>query len=298
MEFDPSFVLVQILSGLCRAMILFLMASGLTLVFGVLRVINFAHGAFYMLGAYLAYTLTHALSAYPGGFWIALIVVPTIVCLVGGAVEYLLLRRIYDKEHLLQILLTYALIFVFNDLTKMIWGVDMRMVQMPKSLSGFVPILGHSFPVYYFFIISTGFLLAFLIWLLLKKTKLGRLLRASAENRDMVNVLGYNVGGLFTIVFMMATWLAGLAGVVIAPTIRISLGMDMEIIIESFLVVIVGGLGNIWGALLGAILIGQLYAFGILVLEKYAMGFLFALAALIIIFRPSGLLGKSGQEGG
>ncbi len=298
MEFDPSFVLVQIISGLYRAMILFLMASGLTLVFGVLRVINFAHGAFYMLGAYLAYTLTQALSAYPGGFWIALIVVPTIVCLVGGAVEYLLLRRIYDKEHLLQILLTYALIFVFNDLTKMIWGVDMRMVQMPKSLSGFVPILGHSLPVYYFFIIGTGILLVFLIWLLLKKTKLGRLLRASAENRDMVDCLGYNVGGLFTIVFMMATWLAGLAGVVIAPTIRISLGMDMEIIIESFLVVIVGGLGNIWGALLGAILIGQLYAFGILVLEKYAMGFLFALAALIIMFRPSGLLGKSGQEGG
>jgi branched-subunit amino acid ABC-type transport system permease component len=123
-------------------------------------------------------------------------------------------------------------------------------------------------------------------------------MRAAADHKDMVDVLGYNVGQLFTIVFMMATWLAGLAGVVIAPTIRLSLGMDMEIIIESFLVVIIGGLGNVWGALLGALITGQLYALGILVLEKYAMGFIFALAALIIIFRPSGLLGKTIQEGG
>ena len=298
MGFDPSMLFVQFISGLCRAMILFLMASGLTLVFGVMRVINFAHGAFYMLGAYLAYTLTHVLMGYPGGFWIALIVVPTLVSIVGGIVEVTLLRRIYGKEHLLQILLTYALIYVFNDLTKLIWGVDLRIVRMPDALSGFVNIWGHSFPVYYFFIIGVGLLVAVLVWVLLAKTRLGKLMRAAADHKDMVDVLGYNVGQLFTIVFMMATWLAGLAGVVIAPTIRLSLGMDMEIIIESFLVVIIGGLGNVWGALLGALITGQLYALGILVLEKYAMGFIFALAALIIIFRPSGLLGKTIQEGG
>ena len=298
MEFDPSILFVQFISGLCRAMILFLMASGLTLVFGVMRVINFAHGAFYMLGAYLAFSITQMLSTFPGGFWIALIVAPTIVCLIGGAVEYFLLRRIYDKEHLLQILLTYALIFVINDVVKMLWGVDLRIVTMPKLLSGFVVLAGHRFPVYYFFIIGMGLLVAVLIWFVLNKTRLGKLLRAAAEHREMVDILGYNVGGLFTVVFMMATWLGGLAGVVISPTIRISLGMGMEIIIEAFLVVIIGGLGSVWGALLGALITGQLYALGILVLEKYAMAFLFALAAAIIVLRPSGLLGKPVQEGG
>ena len=214
------------------------------------------------------------------------------VCVVGGLVEITLLRRIYDKEHLLQILLTYALIFVFNDAVKMIWGVDLRIVNLPKSLAGFITISGHRFPVYYFFIIFVGFTVAVLLWLLLKKTTFGKLLRASAEHREMVDLLGYNVGWLFTLVFLMATWLGGLAGAVIAPTIRLSLGMDMEIIIECFIVVIVGGLGNIWGALLGALITGQIYAFGILVLPNYAMAFLFILAAIIILFRPYGLLGK------
>ncbi len=297
MHIDPTILFVQVVSGLCRAMILFLMASGLTLVFGVMRVINFAHGAFYMLGAYLAFSITQFLSAYPWGFWMALLVAPAIVALLGGAVEYVLLRRIYDKEHLLQILLTYALIFVLNDMAKLIWGVDLRIVYMPPQLAGFVVVLGNRFPVYYFFIIAMGLLVALFLWFLLKKTKFGKLMRAAAEHRDMVDLLGYNVGALYTVVFMMATWLGGLAGVIIAPTIRLSLDMDMEIIIEAFLVVIIGGLGSIWGALLGALITGQLYALGILVLEKYAMAFLFALAAMIIIFRPSGLLGKSQEEG-
>jgi branched-chain amino acid transport system permease protein len=245
MDFDPSMLFIQFISGLSRAMVIFLMASGLTLVFGVMRVINFAHGAFYMLGAYLAFTLTQLLVG-SFGFWASLIIVPTMVCLVGGLVEITLLRRIYDKEHLLQILLTYALIFVFNDAVKMIWGVDLRIVDLPKSLEGFITVSGHRFPVYYFFIILVGLIVAVLLWLLLKKTTFGKLLRASAEHREMVDLLGYNVGGLFTLVFLMATWLGGLAGAVIAPTIRLSLGMDMEIIIECFIVVIVGGLGNIY----------------------------------------------------
>jgi branched-chain amino acid transport system permease protein len=165
-------------------------------------------------------------------------------------------------------------------------------VQTPPIFSGFFCFLGHSFPVYYFFIIGVGLGVALLMWFILKMTRLGKLMRAAAEHREMVEMLGYNVRALFTIVFMIATWLGGLAGVVIAPTVRLSLGMDLEIIIECFLVVIIGGLGNVWGALLAALITGELYAIGILVLEKYAMAFLFALAALIIIVRPSGLLGK------
>lgn len=295
MEFDLSILFGQFISGLCRAMILFLMASGLTLVFGVMRVVNFAHGSFYMLGAYMAFSLTQSLASSPASFWIALIVAPAAVSLVGGLVEYVLLRRIYGKEHLLQILLTYALIFIIGDLTKMFWGVDLRIMQTPPILSGFFSLYGHTFPVYYLFIISVGLIVALLMWFILNMTRLGKLMRAAAERREMLEMLGYNVRGLFTIVFMMATWLGGLAGVVIAPTVRLSLGMDMEIIIECFLVVIIGGLGNVWGALLAALITGELYAMGILVLEKYAMAFLFALAAVIIILRPSGLLGKAAR---
>lgn len=282
---------IQFVSGLSRAMVLFLMASGLTLVFGVMRVINFAHGAFYMLGAYLAFTLTNLLTGLLG-FWAALILAPTLVCLLGGVVELVLLRRIYKKEHLLQILLTYSLIFVFNDGIKLLWGDEMRMVSLPREMTGILTLFGRSFPVYYLFIIAVGGLVAFLLWLLLKKTRFGRLIRAAAEHKEMVGLLGYNVSALFTLVFIMATWLGGLSGAVIAPMVRLSLGMDMEIIIECFVVVIVGGLGNIWGALLGALITGQIYAFGILILPNYAMAFLFALAAVIILFRPYGLLGK------
>lgn len=291
MDIDLSIIFAQAVSGLCRAMILFLLASGLTLIFGVMRVVNFAHGSFYMLGAYLAFSLTQYFGSTPSRFWLAMIIAPVLVSILGGIVEYVLMRRIYDKDHLLQILLTYALIFVLADLTKMVWGVDLRIVETPPILSGFVTLLGHSFPIYYFFIIGVGITVAVAMWLMLSFSTFGKLMRASAEHREMVAMLGYNVRGIFTAVFMMATWLGGLAGVVIAPTVRLSLGMDMDIIIECFLVVIIGGLGSVWGALLAAIITGEFYAMGILVLEKYAMAFLFVLAAAVILLRPSGLMG-------
>ncbi len=295
MDIDPSVILAQAVGGLCRAMILFLLASGLTLVFGVMRVVNFAHGSFYMLGAYLAYSLTHFFASSPERFWMALLVAPCVVSCLGGIVEYFLMRRIYDKDHLLQILLTYALIFVLGDLAKMIWGVDLRIVEAPASLSGLVTLAGHSFPAYYFFIIFMGISVAGAMWFMLTYTTFGKLMRASAQHREMVAIMGYNVRNIFTVVFMMATWLGGLAGVVIAPTVRLSLGMDMEIIIECFLVVIIGGLGSVWGALLAALITGEFYAMGILVLEKYAMAFLFVLAGAVILLRPSGLLGGKGR---
>lgn len=292
MDIDFSIIFAQAVSGLCRAMILFLLASGLTLVFGVMRVVNFAHGSFYMVGAYLAYSITHFFASTPERFWIALIIAPCLVGLFGGVIEYSLMRRIYERDHLLQILLTYALIFVLGDLAKMIWGVDLRIVEAPPALSGLVFISGQSFPAYYFFIIAMGVAVAVAMWLLLGYTTFGKLMRAAAEHREMVAMLGYDVRTIFTVVFMMATWLGGLAGVVIAPTVRLSLGMDMEIIIECFLVVIIGGLGSVWGALLAALITGEFYAMGILVLEKYAMAFLFVLAGVVILLRPSGLLGR------
>jgi len=289
-----SLLFAQFVSGLSRAMILFIMASGLTLVFGVARVINFAHGSFYMVGAYLAYTSTFLLAG-PFGFWAAFLIVPILTSILGGVVEVALLRRIYEKEHLLQMLLTFGLVFVFSDAVRMIWGVDLRMVSLPSYMAGSVNLLGHQFPAYHLFIISLGGAIAIVMWLMLNRTKFGKLIRGAAEHREMVGLLGYPANRLFTIVFMMATFLGGLAGAAIAPAVRISLGMDTEIIAECFTVAIIGGLGNVWGALLGALIAGMMYSFGILVLPNYAMAFIFILGGIIIVVRPNGLLGKSSQ---
>jgi branched-chain amino acid transport system permease protein len=294
MTFSDSLLFAQFVSGLSRAMILFIMSSGLTLVFGVMRVINFAHGSFYMVAAYLAFTVTNLLAG-PLGFWAAFIIVPILTCMIGGLVEIFLLRRIYEKEHLLQMLLTFGLVFLFSDLVKMTWGVDLRMVSLPSYLAGSVNLLGHQFPAYHLFIIGLGGVIAVMMWLMLHKTSFGKLVRGAAEHREMVGLLGYPADRLFTVVFMMATFLTGLAGAAIAPAVRISLGMDTEIIAECFTVAIVGGLGNVWGALLGALIAGMIYSFGILVLPKYAMAFIFILGGIIIVVRPNGLLGKASQ---
>jgi branched-chain amino acid transport system permease protein len=294
MTFFDSLFFPQFVSGLSRAMILFIMSSGLTLVFGVMRVINFAHGSFYMVAAYLAFTATSLLTG-SFGFWAAFIIVPILTCILGGLVEIFLLRRIYEKEHLLQMLLTFGLVFLFSDLVKMTWGVDLRMVSLPAYMAGSVNLLGHQFPAYHLFIIGLGGAIAVMMWLMLQKTNFGKLVRGAAEHREMVGLLGYPADRLFTIVFMMATFLTGLAGAAIAPAVRISLGMDTEIIAECFTVAIVGGLGNVWGCLLGALIAGMIYSFGILVLPKYAMAFIFILGGIIIVVRPAGLLGKAPQ---
>jgi branched-chain amino acid transport system permease protein len=294
MGIPDSILFAQFVSGLSRAMILFVLSSGLTLVFGVMRVINFAHGSFYMVAAYLAFTATYFLSG-SFGFWASFVIVPVLTCMLGGVVEVLLLRRIYEKEHLLQMLLTFGLVFVFSDLVKMVWGVELRMVSLPSYMAGFVTLLGHQFPVYHLFIIALGGAIALAMWLVLKRTRFGKLIRGAAEHREMVGLLGYPANRLFTIVFMMATFLVGLAGAAIAPAVRISLGMDTEIIAECFTVAIIGGLGNVWGALLGALIAGMIYSFGILVLPKYAMAFIFILGGIVIVLRPNGLLGKTSQ---
>lgn len=294
MTFSDSMLFAQFVSGLSRAMILFIMASGLTLVFGVMRVINFAHGSFYMVGAYLAYTVTQMLAG-PIGFWAAFIIVPILICILGGVVEVVLLRRIYEKEHLLQMLLTFGLVFVFSDAVRMVWGVELRMVSLPPYMAGTANLLGHQFPSYHLFILGLGVAIAVSMWLMLNRTNFGKLIRGAAEHREMVELLGYPANRLFTIVFMMATFLVGLAGAAIAPAVRISLGMDTEIIAECFTIAIIGGLGNVWGALLGALVAGMIYSFGILVLPKYAMAFIFILGGIVIVLRPNGILGKTSQ---
>lgn len=274
-------------------MLLFLVSSGLTLILGVMGIVNFAHGSFYMLAAYGSYSLATLLGPQVGSFALAVLAVPAGIALLGAVVERLLLRRVYQAETVMQILLTYALVLTVADLVRLVWGPETRGVPKPEFLAGAVPLLGGTYPSYNLFLLGLGPLTALGLWLLLYRTKFGKSVRATALDQDMANALGINVPLLFTLVFMLGTWLAGLAGVLAAPIGAITPTMDLTVIVESFVVVVIGGLGNFWGALLGAIIVGIVHAFGILLVPRMAMISIFAVMALVLILRPWGLLGSA-----
>ncbi len=271
-------------------MVLFMVSAGLTLIFGVLKIINFAHGSLYMLGAYMCYTVYMLLGESSFGFWIAVLIAPVCVAFITLAIERGLLDKLYGKEHLLQMLLTFGLVLVFGDLVKLVWGVEYRSVAMPDILTGSFMILGYPFPKYNVLLLIVGPLSAIAMWFLLSKTKMGKVARAAATDRDMVSALGINVSKVFSKVFIFGGWLAGLGGALIAPMVNITPGMDTSIIIKAFLVVIIGGLGNVWGALVASLLIGVLESFGILFWPRMAITFPFILGGIILIIKPSGLL--------
>ena len=289
---DPGFLAVQSLNGLTQAMFLFLIASGLSLIFGVLGVLNFAHGSLYMLGAYLSYTIASRFVGSPATFWVALVLGSIGVALVGGIIESVFLRPVYRREELEQLLVTYALVLIISDLVKLAWGAENRSGSRPALLAGSVDIAGRDFPTYNLFVLAVGPLVGLGLWLLLRRTQFGRLVRAAANDREMVGVVGVNVTGLFTGVFMLGAWLGGLGGGLAAPIGAIFPGMDVEIIVESFIVVVVGGMGSLGGTLLGALIIGQLNAFGILFFPRFAIVFVYILMAIVLVIRPWGLLGR------
>lgn len=289
---DPAFLAVQGLNGLTQAMFLFLIASGLTLIFGVLGVLNFAHGSLYMLGAYLSYTVVSLFVGSPTAFWVALILGPVGVALAGGLAEAVFLRPVYRREELVQLLVTYALVLITGDAVKFIWGPDNRSVSRPAIFAGSVDIGGRAFPTYNLFVLVLAPLVAVALWLLISRTQFGRLIRAAASDREMVGVVGADVSKLFTAVFVLGAWLGGLGGGLAAPVGAIYPGMDVEVIAESFIVVVVGGMGSLAGTLLGALIIGQLNAFGILFFPRFALVFVYVLMVVVLVTRPWGLLGK------
>ena len=290
--FEPSFLLGQVLSGLTAAMFLFVVASGLSLVFGVLRVLNFAHGSFYMVGAYLAWQWMQLLSGLSGSFWVAVLGAAVGVALLGGLIERLLLRHLYGREDLYQLLLTYALVLMLGDAARMLWGTQQLSVPRPAALTGRFEWFGAVVPHYNLFIIVLGPLIATGCWLLLSRTGTGRLIRAAALDREMLAALGADVGRLYTLMFMAGSFLAGLGGALVTPVRSIVPGMDVEIIVEAFIVVVIGGLGSFWGTFIGEIVFGQVLAFGILVLPGFSIFAVFALMALVLIVRPNGLFGR------
>jgi branched-subunit amino acid ABC-type transport system permease component len=289
---DPSFVFAQSLSGLTAAMFLFLIASGLSLIFGVLRVLNFAHGTFYMLGAYSAYQFVQWLRPGPGAFWVAALGAALAVAALGGVVERLLFRHLYGKEELYQLLFTYALVLILSDAAKIVWGTQQKSISRPAGLTGSLSLFGTTVPVYNLFIILLGPAIALAFWFVLQQTRTGRFIRAAALDRETLGALGVNVEALYMWVFVIASFLGGLGGALVAPMRAIVPGMDTEVIVEAFVVVVIGGLGSFWGTFLGAIIYGQVLSFGILLFPRFSIFAVFALMAAVLVVRPWGLLGR------
>ncbi|NGM22784.1 ABC transporter permease [Roseomonas stagni] len=292
---DVGFIVVQSLSGLASASALFIIASGLTLVFGVTRIVNFAHGSFYMLGAYIAVTVVPWLleiDRSPTLFFTGVLISAIAVGVLGVLMELLLLRRLYKVPELFQLLATFGVVLMVQDAVLKIWGpVDIPGPRAPGLRHG-VEILGQRFPAYELFLIVIGPAVLGLLWLLMHRTRFGILIRAATRDREMVGALGVNQAMLFTGTLFLGAALAGLGGALQIPRVSASSQMDLSIITEAFVVTVIGGMGSVPGAFLAAVLIGQLQAFGVLVFPKITLVLVFLLMAAVLVVKPWGLLGR------
>jgi branched-subunit amino acid ABC-type transport system permease component len=280
----------QFLVGLSRAMILFIVSSGLSFILGVLRVPNVAHGSLYMIGAFVAHGLAVFLGGGSLGFWVAIVAAPFVVALISLIAERTLFCHLYEREHLMLLLFTFSLMLILGDLTKMTWGADYRSLVAPPLLQGSLSIIGTAFPKYNLFLLFVGPLVALALWLFSTKTKIGKIARAAAVDREMVGAIGINVSWVFAFAFVLGCFLAGLGGALVAPTVSITLGMDHTIIIEAFLIVIIGGLGNIWGAMVGSLIFGISQSIGVLLWPQFAIVFPYLTVVIILTLKPTGLL--------
>jgi len=265
-----TFYFVQFLTGLASAASLFLVASGLSIIFGVTRIVNFAHGAFYMLGAYVAFTLTERFSGAIG-FWGGILAAALIVAAVGVLVEMVLLRRIYHSPELFQLLATFGLTLMVEDLVVLIWGPSDQLGRRAPGFEGAVDFFGQNVPSYDLFLIVLGPVVLGLLWLLFQRTRWGILVRAATQDRDMVAALGVNQKWLFTSVFAVGVFLAALGGALQIPRDAVHHALDLQIIVDVFVVVVIGGLGSITGAFVAAVLVSELDAFGILIFPKISI---------------------------
>ena len=286
MLLDPRFLAEQMLNSLQFSMLLFLLAIGLSVVFGLMDYLNLAHGTIYMLAAHLAFSVAQL----GGSFWIALLVAPVLAAIVGVALYLLLLRLAERKGHLTQVLLTVGVIYVGTDLVRIAWGDLPKGVVQPTVLSGAVDVFGIAYPAYRLFVIAVGMLVMVVLYFTLERTRLGALVRAGVDDRETAETLGIDISLVFTLVFAIGTYLAGVAGVVAAPIFGVYPGMDVNIIILVMIVVVVGGLGSLKGAILGSLLIGFADTFGKIMLPQLAMMMIYCVMAMVLVFRPSGLL--------
>jgi len=285
-------IAVQVMSGLSVGMFLFLVSVGMSLIFGVTRIVNLAHGSFYMVSAYLMVTLIEVLPDRPVSFWIALVLAPIGVAILGGVIEVTLLRRIYHRDPMMHLILTFGLILIIGTLVLLVWGPDNKSVSRPEVLEGSVRVFGQPFPSYYLLVLGLAPVIAVGLWLVFYRTRWGMLVRAATVDREMLSALGVDVSTLYTEVFVFGSWLAGVGGALAAPTVAVALGMDADVLINAFVVVVIGGLGSFAGTLISALLVGELQSFGILIFPAVSIVLLFAIMAVVLIVRPWGLLGR------
>ena len=287
---DISFYLIQLLNGIQYGFLLFLVASGLTLIFGIMGIINLAHGSFYMIGAYLGFWFT----GLTGNLFTGILLALPVSLAVGYLVERFAISQLYARDHLYQVLLTYGLILIANESQRILWGSDVHSVPIPQMLSGSIQLTGNqAYPVYRLFISVACIAIALGMYWVIQKTRLGMTIRAGASNREMVQILGINVDRLFAIVFSMGVTLAALAGMLAAPVNTVYPGIGDNILIISFVVVVIGGIGSIKGAFIGAMLIGLADTFGKVLLPEMASMVVYALMAGVLIWRPQGLFGRA-----
>jgi branched-chain amino acid transport system permease protein len=289
---NPVVLARQFMAGLANGTLLFLVAAGLSLIFGVSRVINFAHGGIFMLGAYITLTFVNLAGQSVPGFLVALVFAVGSTFAFGMAFEILCLRRIYRSPQAFQLLLTFGLVLILGDAVKLIWGREEHSVSVPLGLEGIVRPFGVSFPVYRLLLIGVGVLVCLGLWALLYRSRWGTLVRAATVDREMLQALGIDVRRLFTTIFGLGAGLAGLAGGLAAPLMSIGPGLHAQVLIDAFVVVVIGGMGSLPGALVGALLVGQANAFGTLAFPSLSIVVPFLVMTLLLIVRPRGLLGK------
>lgn len=283
-----DFLIVQALNGVAYGLLIFLLAAGLSLVFGMMHVVNLVHGSFFMLGAYLGYSIFRASQ----NFLLAAIVAPIAVGTLGVGIETLLLKRLYMRPLLDQVVLTFGLSFVAADTVRGIWGATELVLPPPDIFGGSTQILGNSYPIYRLFVILLGVAIALGLWAVERRTRIGSIIRAGVADREMVAGLGVNIGRLFTGVFGFGAALAGFGGVIAGPILSLHLGMDGEVLITGLIVVVVGGLGTLTGAFWGGLLIGVAVTFLTAVIPQVALILIFLVMAAILLVRPNGLFGR------
>ncbi|MCE8539622.1 ABC transporter permease [Ruegeria pomeroyi] len=293
-----GFYLAQLLTGMANASSLFLIASGLSIIFGVTRIVNFAHGSFYMLGAYLAYTLVTTLQGGIPGYWFSVLAAAVLVGGIGLVVELTILRRIYRAPELFQLVATFGVVLIVQDLTLAIWGAEDLLGPRAPGLDRAVRLMGEPIPEYDLALIAIGPAVLAAIWLVFHRTRWGVLVRAATQDREMVGALGVNQAWLFSAAFVLGSALAGLGGALQIPREAVSLQMDLSIIGEAFVVVVIGGMGSVTGAFVAAVLISVLNAFAILIFPQVSIVLPFVVMAAVLIVRPYGLFGRPGSEHG
>jgi branched-subunit amino acid ABC-type transport system permease component len=282
-------LMFQGLIGLSFSMYLWLLSAGLTLVFGVLGVLNFAHGSLFMLGAFAAFTFYGKLGI---NFFLSILLSLISVGIVAAIFERFFLRKIYDIDLPYQLILTFGFILIFDDLVKMVWGGVAMIPPMPRFFEGNLSILNRPFPIYNLFIIFAGIAVAIILWLLLEKTWWGRMIRASASDREMASAIGINIPILFSTVFVFAAMLAALGGALGTPVRVVAPGIGTAMIIQAFVITVIGGLGNLKGAFVGALIVGILTSFGILLFPVFELFIIFVVMAIVLMVKPEGLFGK------